>query len=185
VAALFAESGYLSQFRSDVSLNPGVQKHSPVNNISWFAARAYCEQIGMRLPSTDEWEYMAAASETARDASGDAAYLTRILDWYSEPSQGHGIPIVGQRAANIYGIHDLHGLVWEWVEDFNASMTAGESRQGTTFSRDLFCGGGASYGGNRENYAAYMRFAFRSSLRGKDAVWNLGFRCVKSLEEKL
>jgi formylglycine-generating enzyme required for sulfatase activity len=43
----------------------------------------------------------------------------------------------------------------------------------------MFCGAGALSSADKENYAAFMRFAFRSGLKGKSATWNLGFRCAK------
>jgi sulfatase modifying factor 1 len=73
----------------------------------------------------------------------------------------------------------MHGLIWEWVDDFNSSFVTGESREDSSFNKDMFCGAGSLSSTDKENYAAYMRFAFRSSLKGKNAVWNLGFRCVK------
>lgn len=86
---------------------------------------------------------------------------------------------VGSIYKNIYGVWDLHGLIWEWVEDFNSIFVTGESREDGNFNKNLFCGSGGLNGANKEDYAAYMRFAFRSSLKGNSSVWNLGFRCVR------
>lgn len=74
---------------------------------------------------------------------------------------------------------DLHGLIWEWVEDFNTIFVTGESREDSSFNKNMSCGAGAMSGADKENYAAFMRFAFRSSLKGKSSAWNLGFRCVR------
>ena len=172
VKRIFADENYLSQTGKN---------DSPVGHVSWFSARAYCESKGMRLPTTNEWEYIAAASETKADASRDPEFLNRILEWYSETRPEEGLPRVGRKQPNIYGVHDLHGLTWEWVEDFNSNLVTGESRNGGALNRDLFCGSGAMAGGNKENYAAYMRFAFRSSLKGASTAWNLSFRCVKGV----
>jgi sulfatase modifying factor 1 len=169
---IFAESSYLGQFQSDLRLKTGVRKAAPATNVSWFAAKAFCEAHGMRLPVLNEWEYMAAASETKANASKDAEFLNRILDWYSEPLSADGLPAAGRRAANVYGIHDLHGLVWEWIEDFNSVVLPDEA---------MTCGASATGAADRENYAAFMRYAFRSALKGNSAAWNLGFRCVRSI----
>jgi formylglycine-generating enzyme required for sulfatase activity len=176
---IFVDHSYLAQFRSDLKLAQGISGRAPVSYVSYFAAQAFCESLGMRLPTTVEWEYMAAASETKADASGDSEFLDRILEWYAEPRAREGLPDVKRRKPNFYGIYDLHGLTWEWVEDFNSNLVTGESREDGSLNRNLFCGAGAMSGGNKENYAGYMRFAFRSSLKGKSTAWNLGFRCVK------
>lgn len=153
---------------------------SPVTEVSWFAARAYCEFLGLRLPTVNEWEYAAAASEKVRDANKDPAFLKRILEWYGEP-RGRTIKTVGSIYKNFYGAWDMHGLIWEWVDDFNSSFVTGESRQDSSLNKDMFCGAGSMSAGDKENYAAFMRFAFRSSLKGDSSVWNLGFRCARDL----
>lgn len=181
VRRVFADRNYLSQFSEDLKLKAGVHANSPVSFISWFAARAYCADVEMRLPALAEWEYMAAASEKSPDASQNAEFLNRILEWYGQPRAQSGLEPVGKRSANYYGVHDLHGLVWEWVDDFNSNLITGEGRTDGSLNRDLFCGAGGMSGGNKENYAAFMRFAFRSALKGASTTWNLGFRCVKDV----
>ncbi len=178
VSPLFADSSYLDQFKSDLEIKPGHSLNSPVTSVSWFAAQAYCEALGARLPTTQEWEYMAAASEKKKDANKDPAFLERILTWYGQ-TKTEFLPEVGSIYRNIYGIHDAHGLVWEWVSDFNSNTSTGESREDSSFDRNMFCGAGSINAGDKENYAAFMRFGFRGSLKGNSNIWNLGFRCVK------
>ena len=122
---------------------------------------------------------LAAASESKADASKDPVFLRKILEWYSQPGEANALGKIGGRAKNVYGLHDLHGLIWEWTYDFNSSLVTGEGRTDGSLNRELFCGSGAMAGGNKENYAAFMRFAFRSSLKGASTTWNLGFRCVR------
>ena len=177
---IYAETGYLDHFDGDYTLKLGNSSSAPVTSVTWFAARAYCESLGYRLPTINEWEYLAAASEKVKDANKNRLFLKRILDWYVQPKED-GLPSAGSIYKNIYGLYDMHGLVWEWVEDFNSSMVSGESREDSSFNRDLFCGAGGISSGDKENYAAFMRFAFRSSLKGNSAIWNLGFRCVKDI----
>ncbi len=173
-STLYADSSYLT----GLSTKNDSSDQQPITYVTWFAARAYCESIDLRLPTINEWEYMAAASETKKDANREPQFLKRILEWYGEP-QGGNLKPVGSIYKNIYGIWDLHGLIWEWVEDFNSSFVTGESREDSSFNKDMFCGAGALSSADKENYAAFMRFAFRSGLKGKSSVWNLGFRCVK------
>ncbi|MGZ5278459.1 MAG: formylglycine-generating enzyme family protein [Pseudobdellovibrionaceae bacterium] len=177
VPSLYAEASYLSQFSDDSELKEGVHPKAPVTHVSWFAASAYCRHLGMRLPTIVEWEYLAAADEKSAFAYGEAAFLNRILEWYG--STHEALKPVQGIYKNKYGVHDMHGLVWEWVGDFNSNFMTGESREDSSFNRNLFCGAGSLASGDKENYAAFMRFAFRSSLKGKSSIWNLGFRCVK------
>lgn len=178
---IFSDQHYLSHFNEKNQLKDKGQANAPVTFVSWFAARDYCESLGMRLPTLSEWEYVAAANETLVDATKDADFLANILKWYSQPESKNGLAPVGKRKANFFGVHDLHGLVWEWVDDFNSNLITGESRSDGGLDRNLFCGAGGMSGTDKENYAAFMRFAFRSALKGSSTTWNLGFRCVKGV----
>jgi len=179
IKRLFADSQYLNHWPGALQLHSS-QAQQPVNHVSWFAARAYCQAQGKQLPSQDQWEFVARASETQADATQDPKFRQRILDWYARPSPAQLGP-VGSTYRNLYGVHDLHGLLWEWVRDFNTVMVTGESREDSSLDRNLFCAGGAVDGADPSDYAAYMRYAFRSSLKGHYALKNLGFRCAKEV----
>lgn len=179
VKRVFAEEHYLEHWTGDLSFPPEIA-NSPVVRVSWFAARAYAKWRGKRLPTQDEWEFVARANEGQIDATKDAGFHRRILDFYGKPTPSK-LPKVGSVYKNVYGVHDMHGLVWEWVGDFNSVMVTGESRQDSGIDRGLFCAAGAVGGADPSDYAAYMRYAFRSSLQAKYTVGNLGFRCAKDL----
>lgn len=180
VSPIFADKAYLRHWRDDLSFDPALAK-SPVNHVSWFAAKAYCQAQGKRLPTVDQWEFAARASEKKPDASQDPAFVSQILSWYGKPTSAT-LPAVGRRR-NFYGVYDLHGLVWEWTRDFNSIMITGESRADSGgVNRDLYCAGGATSGADPSDYAAYMRFAFRASLEASYSVRNLGFRCAQENE---
>jgi formylglycine-generating enzyme required for sulfatase activity len=177
IARVFAEPRYLSQWQSADTPGPNAPPSQPVTQVSWFAAQAFCESEGARLPTWSEWEFAAAADATRTDARKDPAWRETILSWYARPSDGALASIGGP--PNVYGVRDLHGLVWEWVDDFNALMVAGDSRDQNDPDRLKFCGAGALNLRDRDNYAVLMRVAMLSSLKAADTTANLGFRCAK------
>lgn len=150
----------------------------PVTGVSWFAATAYCEAQGARLPTWHEWEWAAAADETRPDARDDPAWRQRILGWYEKPA-GKPLANVGMQPANLYGVHDLHGLVWEWVEDAGSMMVGTDNRTAGDGDKMEFCGAAALTMEQKENYAVMMRVAMLSSLEARYTTATLGFRCAK------
>lgn len=160
-----------------LAFDPAQHPSSPVTEVSWFAARAYCADRGGRLPSTLEWEYAAAADETRQDASREADFAQRILDWYGKPNQPDDLHQPGS-PKNVYGVEALHGLVWEWTDDFNGLFVTGDNRQDGDADAKAMCGGGATGSARREDYAAFMRYAMRSSLTPRSSLPRLGFRCA-------
>ena len=179
---IFVDHGYLQHWRSALQLGPGAKPNQPVTQVSWFAAQAYCEGQGMRLPTWHEWEFAAAADEHARDARDNPAWREKLLGWYSRPTDVT-LRSVGMQAPNVYGVYDLHGLVWEWVEDFSALMVSADNREQGDPDLAKFCGAGALSVNDRENYAVLMRVALLSSLQAKYTTRNLGFRCAVDLQK--
>lgn len=180
IKQIFADAGYLKHWQEEMGFAEAYA-NSPVTNVSWFAAKAYCECQGKQLPSIDMWEYAGQASETKANAAKDYDFYQRILDWYSKPNPPV-FPAVDSSFKNYYGVYGMHGLVWEWVRDFNATMLVGESRSNTGLDRQLFCAAGSAGVQDAKNYVAFMRYAFRSSLKANYTVANLGFRCAKPIQ---
>ena len=180
---LFVDASYLRHWRGDLDPGENAPDRSPVVHVSWFAARAYLRAQGKTLPTVDQWEYVAAADERRTDASRDPAFHERLRLWYGRPTPAR-LPTVGSTIRNAYGVHDLHGLVWEWTLDFNSTFISGESRADASRDRTLYCGSGSVNASNFEDYAAFMRYAFRSSLQARYGVANLGFRCVLPLSDR-
>jgi len=177
VPQVFADKRYLIDWRAPTQLAAAGAAGQPQTNVSWFAAKAFCESEGARLPTWLEWEYAAAADETRPDARADPRWRRRILSWYERPTAAV-LPDVGG-PPNAYGVHDLHGTVWEWVDDFNALFIAGDSRTQGDPDTLKFCGAGAISVIDRESYAVLMRIALLSSLGAADTTGNLGFRCAR------
>lgn len=183
VKRLYADQYYLTSWKAD--LDPGINAPllSPVTYVSWFAARAYAKWSHKRLPTADEWEFVGRASQTKKDATKDSAYYNYLLSWYEKPGV-HPLPEVGSTFKNIYGVYDMHGLAWEWTDDFNSVMLSGEGRKDKEADKRLFCSGGAVGTKDLINYAGFMRYAFRSSLKASYCLQNLGFRCAKDLHNE-
>ncbi|HEX9153160.1 MAG TPA: formylglycine-generating enzyme family protein [Flavobacterium sp.] len=177
IIALFADKSYLSQWQSDFNYGSSNLSNAPVTNVSWFVAKKFCQCQGKRLPSMDEWEYAAMADEKRIDARTKEEFNNYILSWYEKP-KAYANP-VGQTFKNYWGVYDLHGLVWEWTSDFNSIFLSGESRKDTDTDANLFCGSGSVNATDLMNYAAFMRYAFRASLKARFTTKNLGFRCAK------
>lgn len=179
IPTLFTEAGYLSHWQQSSShWQPSTATlNAPVTHVSWFAAQAYCRNQGKQLPTVAQWEYVAHASETQPNGGKEKGYNQRILDWYGRPSSSSPVD-VGLSPANFWGVKDMHGVIWEWTEDFNSALVNGESRNDSTIDSKLFCGAGAAGSSDPSDYAAFMRFGFRSSLQAKFTLGTLGFRCA-------
>lgn len=171
IPKIFATENYLAKWPGDLEVPAGQEKR-PVVFVSWFAAKKYCEFYGKRLLTVNEWEY---ASDASNPANTD-----KILEWYGRPNSTIGN--VGGATANKYGLHDMHGLVWEWVDDYASVIIKGDSRSDNSREKNLFCGSGSLGATATEEYTTFMRFAFRSSLKGNYVTENLGFRCGKDLK---
>jgi formylglycine-generating enzyme len=181
VPAVFADRRYLAGWAGPLRPGTAQPRAAPATEVSWFAAQAFCASEAARLPTWLEWEYAAAADATRADARDDAQWRRSILAWYERPAT-RALPAVGG-VPNVYGVRDLHGLVWEWVDDFNALFISGDSRTQGDPDRVKFCGAGAISIVGRDNYAVLMRVALLSSLNAADSTAHLGFRCARSLTQ--
>jgi len=170
IRKIFTDSHYLAHWQNAQGSADTADLDKPVVNVSWFAAEAYCEAQDKRLPSTDEWEYTLA--DNGRDQENRQK---QIINWYSVPNQE--LPAVGSKPANGFGIFDLVGVIWEWTADFNSYMAPPDSRN--PGDKNLFCGSGSLNASNPGDYAAFMRYSYRESLKGNFTGRNLGFRCAK------
>lgn len=180
VNRLFADTNYLRQWKSDLSIGESNKEiyNSPVVNVSWFAAQAYCKWKNKRLPTVAEWEL--AAKGTSKNPAVKS--LTNyILDWYTKPNLPK-LPNVRSTYQNQYGLYDMNGLIWEWTFNFNSFIGSRDSRGNDEDELKNFCAGGALNVSNKSDYATFLRFSYRGSLKGNYCIANLGFRCAKDLK---
>lgn len=178
VNRLFADTNYLKHWKGDVSIGEANKKiyNSPVVNVSWFAAVAYCKWKNKRLPTVEEWELAAKAAPQNIKYNSLTDY---ILNWYTKPNLP-ALPNVKSTYKNLYGLYDMHGLIWEWTFNFNSFIGSADSRGNTEADLKNFCAGGAINVADKTDYASYLRFSYRGSLKGNFCIASLGFRCVKN-----
>ncbi|HUM16901.1 MAG TPA: formylglycine-generating enzyme family protein [Thermoanaerobaculaceae bacterium] len=177
VPSTLADSHYLEDWASDLDAGNSVPADAPVTRVSWFAASAYCRWKGRELPTVDQWERAAAGAGKDTPATRE-----KILQWYSRPGSDP-LRAVGQDVPNAYGLHDLHGLIWEWTLDFNSTLVSTETRDPGAKDDPLFCGSGSQGAVDPNDYATFMRYALRNSLRASYTTGTLGFRCAQDTEK--
>jgi formylglycine-generating enzyme required for sulfatase activity len=144
-----------SNYANSTSEVPAAQvPNRPVEKVSWnmiAGADGFMAQTGMRLPTEAEWEYAYRAGTTTA-FHGFTGYLNGTNDdtlvgtiaWYNSNSNSQTRP-VGGKAGNGFGLHDMSGNVWEWVNDWYGSYLSGAQTDPTgptTGSYRVLRGGG-------------------------------------------
>lgn len=150
----------------------------PIVNVSWYSSFAFCKYYKKRLPTLDEWEYIASATDLTPDSINNPFYTQKILNWYTNLI-GKSEYTIKNMFSNYWNIFGLHSIIWEWVYDFNSIIITGATIEGTENEQLLFCGGATDNSINPIDYVGFMRFAFRNSLDSSFSITSLGFRCVK------
>ena len=95
----------------------------PVEQVSWDDAQEFCKKasektgLTVRLPTDAEWEFACRAGTKTAYYTGDGEADLDRAGWYFKNSNNTTHP-VGQKVANAWGVCDMHGNVWEWVQDF-------------------------------------------------------------------
>ena len=155
------------------------QPEQPVVGVSWDDAQAYCQWAGCRLPTEAEWEYACRAGSEQAYCFGDDRRLLREYAWFEANSNGQTQP-VGTKKPNAWGLHDMHGNVWEWCQDWYGEYpteVAVDPLGPTQGSNRVI------RGGSWDCAAAYCRAANRGRIEPSDRSSNLGFRvCLSSGE---
>jgi formylglycine-generating enzyme required for sulfatase activity len=118
-----------SEWQAVMGDNPSYFKgdNLPVERVSWDDVQAFIQKLNdqqrsnaYRLPTEAEWEYAARAGTTTRYSFGDDAAQLGEYAWYRENADGKTHP-VGQKKPNAWSLYDMHGNVWEWMQDWYAA----------------------------------------------------------------
>ncbi len=153
------------------------QPRQPVVGVSWEEARRYATWAGLSLPSEVEWEYACRAGTDTRYYTGDSESALDRAGWYRKNSGGQTHP-VGEKEPNAWGLYDMHGNVWEWLEDdwhSNYKSVPGDSMAWKNIPRDAYR---VLRGGAWGLVAEYCRSAARYGFTPGDRNDNIGFRLV-------
>jgi formylglycine-generating enzyme required for sulfatase activity/3',5'-cyclic AMP phosphodiesterase CpdA len=124
-----AGNNRLPHFWDNRKLN---QPQQPVVGVSWHDAVAYSEWAAGRLPTDAEWEYACRAGSDANYCFGDDDAQLQDYAWFYENSRGATQP-VGGLLANAWGLHDMHGNVWEWCHDRSKEVIPESQWRGREF----------------------------------------------------
>lgn len=177
VKSIYTDSTYLRDWVNDTTLPDNARPDAPVCFVSWFAAKAYAQSVGKRLPTLDEWEFVGMADTDTFNARKKPSYSNHIIGLYSQKDRQFNS--VKESPPNYWKVYNMFDLIWEWTDDFNSILATGDSRAGEYDDKGLFCAGSATSASDNLNYAAFMRFALRTSIKANYTLANLGFRCAK------
>jgi formylglycine-generating enzyme required for sulfatase activity len=153
---------------------------SPVECVDWHEARMFCQRAGGRLCSEAEWEYAARGGTTTVYACGDEASCLDGFAWYSANSDGHKHDVRTAGAPNGYGLYDLYGNVWEWVEDdWHGSYEAAPA-DGTAWVDEPRAAARVRRGGGFGSAAGILRASSRYGDFPAVSGFIVGLRCCRS-----
>ena len=155
--------------------------------ISWNDAQAFIAKLNevegrevYRLPTEAEWEYVCRAGTTTRRSFGDDESQLGQYAWYRDNAWKVGeryAHAVGTKLPNPWGLYDMHGNVYEWVQDWYGSYTSDAQTDPTGPATGSLR---VARGGSINSYAhRYMRSAFRSYRAPGDRYDVCGARLLR------
>jgi formylglycine-generating enzyme required for sulfatase activity len=176
------------QWENIMGSNPSRFKgdYLSVENVSWEDVHKFIKKLAeiegtdkYRLLSEAEWEYACRAGTTTRFCFGDNESELGNYGWYNENSGSKTHP-VGQKQPNPFGLYDMHGNVWEWVQDRWHDNYKGAPSDGSAWedgdSSDRVLRGGCWY-----HFARDCRSAFRDGNDPGDSDFSIGFRLLRKM----
>ncbi len=187
-----------AQWQQVMGSNPSRFKgdNLPVESVSWDDVQQFITRLnarepgaGYRLPTEAEWEYAARAGSSAAYSFGDNVQQLGIYAWYGENAGGTTHP-VGQKQPNAWGLYDLHGNVWEWVQDIYDSAAYKQRAAAGAAAVDPAVGaaGAAAAGAQRvirggswRHGTGGCRAADRNNADPGYRGGNLGFRLLRAV----
>jgi eukaryotic-like serine/threonine-protein kinase len=182
-----------AQWQAVMGSNPSGFKgeKNPVENVSWNDAQAFCKKLSQqtgrtyRLPSEAEWEYACRAGTTTPFHFGPTI-RSKLANYNGEYSYGAGPKGQSRRqttpvdsfVANGFGLHDMHGNVWEWCLDHWHDNYNGAPTDGRAWVENSNSSLKVSRGGSWYNNPRNCRSADRVGYHLESNYYNLGFRLV-------
>lgn len=160
---------------------------NPVESVSWPDVQEFIDRLNAReggkhyrLPTEAEWEYAVRAGTTTKYFFGDDKELLAQYGWYAKNSGNRTHP-VGQLKPNPWGLYDVYGNVWEWLQDLY-------DENYYQYSPDIDPPGPseginrAVRGGGWNVIARFCRSANRDWYAPDNRLGRLGFRLVRTME---
>ena len=155
----------------------------PVERVSWNEIQDFIAEYNKRakdaytyrLPTEAEWEYAARAGTQTAYAFGEDVSKLKDYAWYYENSENQSHS-VATKAANAWGLYDMHGNVWEWVNDwYEGQLKGGTDPKGPQSGSFRVIRGGGWFNG-----ASYLRSGFRGNVGPGERINFVGFRLVRT-----
>jgi len=146
--------------------------------VDWQAAKSWCESRGWTLPSELQWEAAARGGTTTAWSCGDDDACLDDVAWYSANS-GRRAHEAGTKRPNAFGLYDMRGNVWEWVEDCFVLDAWERVDMATQVVNMTPCPGRVYRGGSYVSGPWYLRSALRFRQAPMFSDPFLGFRCVR------
>jgi formylglycine-generating enzyme required for sulfatase activity len=164
---------------------PTTNPDLPVVSVSWNDIASFIEDLNelgigtFRLPTEAEWEYACRAGSNTCWFHGDTEEGLEDYAWYSRNYTASGWKVVGQKLPNAFGLYDMHGNVWEWVQDWYHPTYEGAPNDGSAWE-DPAGTGRVQRGGFYNTTESGCRSAFRTldSPTARDPY--SGFRLVRT-----
>ena len=176
------------QWNSVMGGNPSYLKGTkhPVERVSWDDVQAFIAKLNAkeghgwyRLPTEAEWEYACQAGSSDRYCFGNDKKQLRAYAWYKDNSRNETHP-VGQKKPNSWGLYDMYGNVWEWVQDRWGDYSSGFVRDPQGPYARLFR---VLRGGCWDSDTRYCRGTTRGRRSSNNRDSSNGFRLALSLED--